>query len=107
MPWTGRKLSDNARQAIGDSSSIAYLGELTPGASADTIGITNAEDLLQVSPTDTAVELTQVSPAVPNSPTQPATPRHGNPRSNLTVNLVPYWERKVKGFVSRDQPDID
>jgi branched-chain amino acid transport system substrate-binding protein len=64
----GNKLSDNARSAIQDTSAIAYIGELAPGASADSIGITNAEDLLQVSPTDTAAALTQVVSAVPNSP---------------------------------------
>jgi branched-chain amino acid transport system substrate-binding protein len=70
VPYQGRKLSDNARQAIGDTSAIAYIGELTPGTSADSIGITNGEDLLQVSPTDTALELTQPTTAVPNSPTR-------------------------------------
>jgi branched-chain amino acid transport system substrate-binding protein len=70
VPYQGRELSDNARQAIGDSSAIAYLGELAPGSSADSIGITNGEGLLQVSPTDTAVELTQATPAVANSPTR-------------------------------------
>src|SRR6202011_2961514 len=66
----GRHLSDNARQAIGDSTTIAYIGEIAPGASGDTVGITNAQDVLQVSPTDTAVELPQPTPAVPNSPTR-------------------------------------
>jgi branched-chain amino acid transport system substrate-binding protein len=70
VPLEGAKVSDNARQAIGDSSTIAYLGELMPAASEDTIGITNAQDVLQVSPTDTAVEETQPTPAVPNSPTR-------------------------------------
>jgi branched-chain amino acid transport system substrate-binding protein len=70
VPLQGAKLSDNARQAIGDSSTIAYLGELLPGASEDTIGITNAQDVLEVSPTDTAVEETQRTGAVPNSPTR-------------------------------------
>jgi branched-chain amino acid transport system substrate-binding protein len=65
---TASKLSDNARTAIEDTSAIAYLGELIPGSSEQTVGITNAQDLLQVSPTDNALELTQVSPAVPNSP---------------------------------------
>jgi branched-chain amino acid transport system substrate-binding protein len=62
------KASDNARTAIQDTSAIAYLGEIVPGASANSIGITNAQDVLQVSPTDTAEALTQASPAVPNSP---------------------------------------
>ncbi len=65
---TAGKLSDNARTAIQDTHAIAYIGEIPPGASADTLGITNAQDLLQVAPTDTAIELTQATPAVPNSP---------------------------------------
>ena len=36
------KISDNARTAIQDTTTIAYLGEVAPGASADSIGITNA-----------------------------------------------------------------
>jgi ABC-type branched-subunit amino acid transport system substrate-binding protein len=60
--------SDNARTAIQDSSAIAYVGEVQPGSSAGTVGITNAEDLLQVSPTDTALELTHSTPAVPGAP---------------------------------------
>jgi branched-chain amino acid transport system substrate-binding protein len=64
----GGKASDNARSAIEDTSSIAYLGELDPGLSADSLGITNAQDLLQVTPTDTAAALTQVTPSVPDSP---------------------------------------
>jgi branched-chain amino acid transport system substrate-binding protein len=68
---THNKISDNARQAIGDTGhAIAYLGEVPPGDSADSIGITNAQDLLQVSPTDTAAELTQKVPTVANSPTK-------------------------------------
>ena len=64
----GAKLSDNARTAISDNHAIAYLGETQPGDSADSLGITNDQDLLQVTPTDTAVELTQQSSAVPGSP---------------------------------------
>lgn len=65
---SGGKLSDNARTAIQDTSAIAYLGEAAPGASANSIGITNAQDLLQVSPTDTAAALTQTTPAVSGAP---------------------------------------
>lgn len=62
------KVSDIARYAIQDTSSIAYIGELQPGFSDQTVGITNALDLLQVSPTDTALELGQATPAVADSP---------------------------------------
>lgn len=64
----GQKPSDNARTAIQDTSAIAYLGELDPGASADSMGITNDQDLLQVSPSDTAISLTQSSPVVSGAP---------------------------------------
>jgi ABC-type branched-subunit amino acid transport system substrate-binding protein len=64
----GAKLSDNARTAISNKQAIAYVGEIQPGDSADSLGITNDQSLLQVTPTDTAVELTQQSSAVPGSP---------------------------------------
>ena len=69
-PVVASKLSDNARTAIKNSSAIAYLGEVVPGTSANSIGITNAQDVLQVSPTDTAAELTQSTPAVKDAPTK-------------------------------------
>jgi branched-chain amino acid transport system substrate-binding protein len=62
------KISDQARTAIQDTSAIAYLGEVIPHSSYASLGITNAVDLLQVSPTDTALELTQATPAVPGAP---------------------------------------
>jgi branched-chain amino acid transport system substrate-binding protein len=62
------KLSDNARTAIQDKGAVAYLGEILPGASANSLGITNAQDLLQVTPTDTALELTQTTAAIPGAP---------------------------------------
>ena len=62
------KLSDNARDAIIDPSTIAYLGKIAPGTSSQTVGITNALDVLQVSPTDNALEVSQKTPAVPGAP---------------------------------------
>lgn len=62
-------ITDNARTAEADSSTIAYLGELVPGTSyASSVPITNQEDILQVSPGDTAIELTQSTAAVPGAP---------------------------------------
>lgn len=68
IPLTEAKPSDNARTAIQDTDAIAYLGELGPGISDQTVGITNAVDLLQISPTDTALELSDVTSAVKGSP---------------------------------------
>lgn len=62
------EVSADARTAVEDQSSIAYIGELVPGTSQISVQITNEVDLLQVSPLDTAVYLTQATPAVPNAP---------------------------------------
>jgi|HubBroStandDraft_6_1064221.scaffolds.fasta_scaffold64786_2 branched-chain amino acid transport system substrate-binding protein len=61
-------ISAQARVVIQDKTAIAYLGEVVPQSSYQSIGITNALDILQVSPTDTALDLTQATPAVPNAP---------------------------------------
>jgi branched-chain amino acid transport system substrate-binding protein len=66
-------VSYDARAAVIYPSSsapnvIAYIGEIAPGVSDQTVGITNALDLLEVSPTDTALELSQSTPAVSGSP---------------------------------------
>lgn len=61
-------ITDNARTAIQDDSAIAYLGEVDPGASADSIPITEDQELLQVSASDTALEYTEATPAVPGAP---------------------------------------
>jgi ABC-type branched-subunit amino acid transport system substrate-binding protein len=65
--------SYDARTAViypssSDPDVIAYLGEIAPGVSDQTVGITNALDLLEVSPTDTSLELTQRTPAVSGAP---------------------------------------
>ena len=65
----GKEISDNARSAVQNSSAIAYLGEIEPGTSQDSVPITNELGLLQVSPTDTAAYLTQAVPVVSGSPT--------------------------------------
>lgn len=97
----GKKLSDNARVAIQDSSAIAYIGEIAPGASGDSLGITNDRDLLQVSPTDTALQLTQQSAAVPNSPTlyYEALKTYGR----TFARLVPNTSLEAKALVSEMQ----
>lgn len=62
------ELSANARAAIQNTSAIAYVGEPAPGSSQESVGITNALDMLQVSPTDGALELTRSTPAIPGAP---------------------------------------
>lgn len=66
--WSPRLIADQARTVIQHANAIAYIGEIDPGASAQSIPITNADDLLEVSPYDTAIGLTQASRAVSGSP---------------------------------------
>jgi branched-chain amino acid transport system substrate-binding protein len=66
--WSPKLIAANARTVIEDATAIAYLGEIDPNASAQSIPITNADQLLQVSPYDTAIGLTQATPAVSGSP---------------------------------------
>jgi branched-chain amino acid transport system substrate-binding protein len=65
---TGAEISDNARTAIQNKTTIAYLGELQPGTSQISVEILNQQGVLVVSPADTAVYLTQATPSVPDSP---------------------------------------
>jgi branched-chain amino acid transport system substrate-binding protein len=67
-PLHGAEISDNGRTAIQDKTAIAYLGELVPGTSGVSVQINNQQGLLEVSPVDTAVYLTQPSAAVSGSP---------------------------------------
>ena len=64
----GREISANARTAIQDNTAIAYLGEVVPGTSQDSVPITNELGILEVSPTDTAAYLTQSVASVSDSP---------------------------------------
>jgi branched-chain amino acid transport system substrate-binding protein len=62
------EISADARDAVQDKKAIAYLGEIAPGTSGVSLQITNQVGLLQLSPTDTAVYLTQTTPAQSNAP---------------------------------------
>jgi branched-chain amino acid transport system substrate-binding protein len=66
--WSPKLIAANSRTVIKRKNAVAYIGEIDPNASAQSIPITNADDLLQVSPYDTAIGLTQASKAVPQSP---------------------------------------
>lgn len=57
--WDPGATSANARRVSGDKNAIALLGEFNSGASAISIPITNEAGILQVSPANTALELTK------------------------------------------------
>ena len=57
--WEPGQVSANARKAVGDETTIAYLGEFNSGASAVSIPIVNEAGILHVSPSNTYVGLTR------------------------------------------------
>jgi branched-chain amino acid transport system substrate-binding protein len=57
--WDAGATSANARKAAQDKSAVAYLGEFNSGASAISIPINNDGGLMQISPANTALELTK------------------------------------------------
>jgi branched-chain amino acid transport system substrate-binding protein len=60
--WDPGVVSQNARKAAQDKSTIGYIGEFNSGASAVSIPILNQAGILQVSPANTAVGLTSNGP---------------------------------------------
>jgi branched-chain amino acid transport system substrate-binding protein len=66
--WDAGATSSNARKALGDDTTIAYLGELNSGASAISIPLLNEGGVLTVSAANTAVGLTRAEGAEPGEP---------------------------------------
>jgi hypothetical protein len=99
----GKELSDNARTAVENKSSIAYLGELVPGTSWVSVEITNEEDLLQVSPSDTASYLTQPTAAVPGAPDEYYPSRSTYTPGETFARLVPNTAQEAKAQVQEMQ----
>jgi branched-chain amino acid transport system substrate-binding protein len=57
--WDAAQTKANARQVAQDDSAIAYIGEFNSGASANSIPTLNEANILQVSPSNTALGLTK------------------------------------------------
>src|SRR3712207_6253460 len=66
--WEPGKVSENARKAVQDDKTIAYLGEFNSGASAISIPLLNEAGILQVSPSNTYVGLTRAEGAEKGEP---------------------------------------
>ena len=67
--WEPGQTAANARKAIGDDSTIAYIGEFNSGATAVSLPLLNEAGVAQVSPGNTAVGITSDDPgATPGEP---------------------------------------
>jgi len=80
--WEAGQTSANARKAVGDDKTIAYLGEFNSGATAISLPITNEAGILQVSPSNTYVGLTRSEGA------DKGEPQKYYPSSNRTYGRV-------------------
>jgi len=60
--WDEQQTASNARKAVQDTDTIAYIGEFNSGASAISIPIINSAGIAQVSPANTYVGLTTDEP---------------------------------------------
>ena len=69
--WDPGKTQQNARQAVQDATTIAYIGEFNSGASANSMPILNKAGILQVSPSNTAIGLTASEPKEALEPGEP------------------------------------
>jgi branched-chain amino acid transport system substrate-binding protein len=66
--WTPERAAANARRAVSDDSTIAYLGEFNSAASSISIPGLNEAGILQVSPANAYVGLTRREAAQPGEP---------------------------------------
>jgi branched-chain amino acid transport system substrate-binding protein len=67
--WEPGQTASNARKAIADDSTIAYIGEFNSGATAVSLPLLNEAGIAQVSPGNTAVGITSDDPgAAPGEP---------------------------------------
>lgn len=57
--WTSDQVLENARTAVRDMNTIAYIGELDSGATALSLPLLNEAGVLQISPSSTYVGLTR------------------------------------------------
>ena len=60
--WDPDKTAENARKAVENTRTIAYVGDFDSGATAISLPISNEAGFVQVSPASTAVGLTKFAP---------------------------------------------
>jgi branched-chain amino acid transport system substrate-binding protein len=82
--WDPVAVGANARQAIQDSGTAAYIGELDSEATRASLPITNDAGIVQISPGAGGVDLTQPAEGYPDSPD-----RYRPSGDNTFVRLVP------------------
>jgi branched-chain amino acid transport system substrate-binding protein len=81
--WDPLRAQANARRAVKDNTTIAYIGEFDSGATANSMPILNKALILQVSPASTAAGLTKKEPGA-----NPGEPQNHYPTGKRTFGRV-------------------
>ena len=81
--WTPEATSANARKAVQDDSTVAYIGEFNSGATAISLPLLSEAGVAQVSPANSAVGLTTDGPGA-----QPGEPDKYYPTGNRTFSRI-------------------
>jgi ABC-type branched-subunit amino acid transport system substrate-binding protein len=103
IPVHEHELSANARTAIENPNTIAYLGELVPGSTQVSVEILNQQGVLEVSPADTAAYLTQPVPTVSSTPNN-FYPGHSTYKQTFG-RVVPNSAQEAKALVKGMQAE--
>ncbi len=100
LSWSPASSGANARRAISDSASVAYVGELASGATRISVPITNGGELVQISPTSAANDLVSPFPGSDEVPehVQPSGQRSFGrviPDDEVQAETGAAWARKL------------
>ena len=98
--WDPVVVGANARQAVQDSSAVAYIGELDSEPTRASVPITNDAGLVQVSPGAGGVDLTQPATGYPDSPDRYRPSGSANfartvPADDVVVDAAANWASEL------------
>jgi branched-chain amino acid transport system substrate-binding protein len=99
--WDPDQVAENARKAVQDLRTIAYVGELDSGASAVSVPIMNEAGIAQVSPGSTSVGLTKLVPGAEKGEPDKFYPSNERnfvrvvPADDVEASAAAAWARKL------------
>jgi branched-chain amino acid transport system substrate-binding protein len=99
--WDPDRTAENARTAVENQRTIAYVGDFDSGASAISLPITNEAGFVQVSPGSTAVGLTKLVPGAESGepdkyyPSGDRTFARVVPADDVQSSAAAAWARKL------------
>ena len=100
--WDPDKTAENARKAVENTRTIAYIGDFDSGATAISLPITNEAGFVQVSPASTAIGLTKFVPRAVEAgepdkfyPSGDRTFARVVPADDVQASAAAHWTRQL------------